>query len=391
VPSDLAHTAAAAAWLGGLAALLVLVPHLGGEARQDATRRVSSTAFVAVPVLAAAGLLRALTELGALDHLWTTSYGRALIAKTALFVPVVALGWLNRTRLLAAAQALRRSVRVEVVVLALVVGVVAVLVQLRPGRDVTRAAAAPAAPVGTQPPALPPADAVVEALEDGSLAVAVGRGATGTTVTLLGPDGTGVDGRAVLVDGIPTLPCGPGCYRTRDRQGPLRVSVDGRVLTFDVPRRAPGAAGLLRRATAAYRGARTIVFDESLRSGPRNGIVTRFMLVAPDRLAYRIRGGAQAVVLGTRRWDRSTPRGRWVESEQTPLQVTRPYWRQATNVHLVAPRTLTFVDPSLPGWFRLTVDARGRPKALRMVAAAHFMSDRYVAYDAPVELSPPSR
>jgi copper transport protein len=393
VPADLAHLAAAAVWLGGLVALVAVVPRaqLAPGRRVAAARSVSRAALVAVVVLALAGVLRAVTELRSVEQLWTTGYGRALLVKTALFAPAVALGWLNRTRLLGLFDLLRRSVRVEVLLLAAVIAAVAVLVQLRPGAVAPRARAATAPLSAAPPPVLPPANTAVEAGELGALAVAVARADRTVTVTLLGPDGTGRSGRDVRVDDLPAAPCGAGCYRAAAPGGPLHVAVDGRALTFTVSPSAPPAAALLRRATRLYRASRTIVFDESLRSGPSGGILTRFELQAPDRLGYRIRGGAQAVVIGTRRWDRDTPTGRWLASQQTRLDVTQPYWREPTNVRLVAPRTLTFLDRSVPAWFRLTLGPDGRPKRLQMTAAAHFMVDRYARYDVPVELSPPSR
>ena len=378
IPADLAHVAGAAVWLGGLVALLTIVPRLHGEARVDATRRMSAAAFAAVPVLAAGGLLRAATELTAVHQAWATSYGRALLVKTALFLPLLALGRLNRIRV-----ALPR-VRAEVVLIAIVVGAVAVLVQLKPGRDTTTATgpscALPCAPPG----------AVVDAHELGNLAVGVARSANATTVTLLGPDGAGVK-RTVEVDDAATSSCGLGCYRSGPHNGPVRVTVDGKTLTFAVPARAPDATKLLDAITHAFRASSSIVFDESLRAGLSGGIVTRFTLKSPHDLAYVIRGGAQAVVIGTRRWDRDTPNGRWVRTQQTPLHVTQPYWRKPTNAHLVAPNTVTFLDRAIPAWFRVTIGAHNRPARLHMTAASHFMVDRYRAYDVPVTLSPPSR
>lgn len=375
IPADLAHVAGAAVWLGGLVALLTIVPRL--DRRAEATQRFSDSALVAVPVLALGGLLRALTELNTVHEVWTTSYGRALIVKTAVFVPLLALGYASRTRL-------RSTVRVEIVLIAVVVGAVAVLVQLRPGRDT---------PVRIeQPAALPPRDAVVDAAEAGDLAVAVARSPGATTVTLVGPDGDGVDGRDVTVDGVRAGPCGAGCYRAGPRPGALHVTVDGDTLTFAVSPTAPAATALLTKITRAFRDSSSIVFDESLRAGPTGGIVTRFTLKAPHDLSYVIRGGPQAVVLGPRRWDRTTPNGRWVETQQTPpLQVTQPYWRDPSNAHLVAPGTITFLDRTIPAWFRLTIGANRRPARLHMTAAAHFMVDRYRSYDGPVTLSPPSR
>ena len=65
-----------------------------------------------------------------------------------------------------------------------------------------------------------------------------------------------------------------------------------------------------------------------------------------------------------------------------------PYWRDVTNAHLVAPNVVTFLDRRIPAWFRLTF-AGSRPTEMRMTAAAHFMVDRYVAFDGPADVSPP--
>ncbi len=75
---------------------------------------------------------------------------------------------------------------------------------------------------------------------------------------------------------------------------------------------------------------------------------------------------------------------------RSPLDVTQPYWQTPSNVHLVAPGTLTFLDRRVPAWFRVTV-AGGLPTRMHMTAAAHFMTDRYVGFDGPVTVSPPSR
>lgn len=394
VPADIAHVGAAAVWLGALVALLVVVPRaeLPVDARGDVVHRVSSTALGAVVVLAATGSLRALTELRAVDQLWATSYGRALVVKTGLLLPVLALGWLNRTRLLGAFGSLRRSVRAEVVLLATVVGVVAVLVQLRPGKATPTAAAAQPRFEARQPPRLPPRNAVVDARELGTLAVAVARSGRLATVTLVGQDGTGQSGRDVRIDRRPAVSCGAGCYRDRARPGPLFVTVGGRTIRFDITPAAPAAAPLLDRVTRTYRSSRSIVFEESLRSAPGNGELTLFQLQSPNRLAYRIRGGPQAVVIGGRRWDRPNATGHWLETQQTPIAVTQPYWQHPTNVHLVGPHTLTFLDRSIPAWFTVTLDAQDRlPDRVGMTAAAHFMVDRYRGYDVPLELSPPSR
>jgi copper transport protein len=136
IPADVAHVGAAAVWLGGLTSLLLLArgATLDGTARRAVLTHFSRTALVAVVVLALGGILRALTELSAVHQVWDTSYGRALLIKSALFVALVVLGAANRAHLTEAFSRVRRIGRVEVLLLVAVVGVVSVLVQLRPGR-----------------------------------------------------------------------------------------------------------------------------------------------------------------------------------------------------------------------------------------------------------------
>jgi copper transport protein len=392
VLADLAHMGSAAVWFGGLIAIAYAVPRATDD---DATRRAvvarfSTAALVSVIVLGATGVGRALTELSTVSQLWSTSYGRALLVKTAIFVPLLGIGWLNRTLFLRAFARLRRSTRVEAIAIVGIVVAVAILTELAPGRKAARSLAA-APPAAAQPPALPPRDAVVDARELGSLAVAVARQPNTTIVPLVGPDATGVDDRDVAVNGTPADSCGPGCYRAPSATaGPLLVSVDGRSLTFDLSSSAPDAAAVLRRITRSYRASRTIVFDETLASSPTNAQTTRFTAVAPHSLSYVTRGGPSAIVIGTRRWDRSSASAPWQPTSQTLIDVTSPYWTQPTNVHLVGKNTITFLDRRIPAWFRVTYDG-SRPTVSHMTAAAHFMTDRYVGFDVPAEVSPPSR
>jgi copper transport protein len=392
VPVDLAHLSSAAVWLGGLVSLIFVVPKASADPteRSRLARRFSTAALTAVCVLALSGLGRALTELHSVSQVWSTSYGRALIVKSVIFLPLLGLGWLNRTLLLDAFARLRRSAILESVLLLAIVVTVGVLTELRPGVSRPNAAAAAAPLQVAQPPKLPPRNAVVDAREFGTLAIAIARTPGNATVTLLGPDGTGVNGRAVRIDGRPATACGSGCYRSPAAGGPVRVAIGGRTVTFDVPARAPDGSALLRKVTRAFRALRTAVFDESLSSGPTNGIQTRFSVVAPNRLKYQTRGGPSAIVIGGRRWDRNGAGQPYVESPQTPLDVLQPYWTSVSNAHEIAPGVVTFLDPHLPAWFRMQVGGQ-LPRVIHMTAAAHFMTERYVGFDMPVDVSPPSR
>src|SRR3954471_17616091 len=254
---DLLHAASAAVWIGGLLALVYVLPREADEQRRAvAVRRFSTSALVAVTVLGVTGVGRALTELSAVSQLWTTSYGRTLLVKTTLFLPLVALGWLNRSLLIGMFARLRRSASVEIALLFGVIVAVGVLTELRPGKDATAAIAA--RPAAAQPATLPPRDAVVDARELGTLALGVARTPGRAIVTLVGPDGTGVDGRRITIDGKPASTCGSGCYSTSAGAGAtLRVGVGARTTVFDLPVRAPDATRLLQRVSRAYRNSKT--------------------------------------------------------------------------------------------------------------------------------------
>jgi copper transport protein len=389
---DFLHVAAASFWLGGLVALGLALT--GSEDRAPMLRRFSNVALVSVAMLAATGVLRAFAELRSLDQLWSTGYGRLLIVKTGLLAALVALGWVNRYRLVPrlSFERLRRSVAVELMLFAALISAVALLTDLRPGRDrVARASVAEA----KGPPPLPAKGMVVQARESGDLAVALSVHPTGAELVALGPDGGGVNGLSVTIAGVAARSCGAGCYGAFGSfVGKVVVSVDGRGLRFSIPARARPAGALLSRATSAFRGVRSVDYVERLASSPRNKVVADFTLERPNRLEYRIRGGADGIIIGTRRWDR-THRGRWVPSTQDLTPQPEPIWAgHFTNAYLLETTSTTYVvsflKPTGPVWFTLRLDRRTLlPRSLRMTAAAHFMTHRYTRFNAAPKIRAP--
>ena len=123
-------------------------------------------------------------------------------------------------------------------------------------------------------------------------------------------------------------------------------------------------------------------------------LVSRFTLEHPNRVEYRISGGSDAIIIGTRRWD-SNDGVHWQESESGILpQPTQPWTQPVTNAHLLSRNggklRISFYEPSIPAWFVLTLDARTmHPRDLHMTATAHFMQDRYTAINAPRQIFPP--
>jgi copper transport protein len=130
LPANLAHVAAMAAWFGGIA---VLVLALRGATRRldpaDRTgllvavvARFSTLAGIAFAVLLATGVIQSIVEVASFSALLDTAFGRAVLIKLVLFGGLVALGGVNRRRLLPALHGsapehagvlLRRTLRFE--------------------------------------------------------------------------------------------------------------------------------------------------------------------------------------------------------------------------------------------------------------------------------------
>jgi hypothetical protein len=265
---------------------------------------------------------------------------------------------------------------------------------------------------GAPPP--PPPGALVLAREAGSRAVAlaVARGRRPRLIaTVLASSGDGDSGLPLSFRLGPEAgrllearPCGHGCYTARAPVGTSLRQVDvllpgGRV-AFRLPPAPRPAGAIVSRAARVFRRLRSLVYVESLRSGPTGGIVTTWRLQAPDQMTYHIRGGASAVVIGRRRWDRAAPGAAWTRSSQLPpLEVPQPTWGEVVvDPHLLAPGrvdgrsvwVVSFANPTIPAWFTAWIDRRDyRTLRLRMTAAGHFMFHRYVEFDRPLRIRPP--
>src|SRR6266568_1249621 len=170
IGADWLHFMAVTAWLGGLASMVFVLPAVvraggtpGAGLFAKPVARFSNVALVCVVAVALTGTFQAWLELGSWQALVQTAYGLSISAKIVLTVLMLGFGAFNilvaRPRLsmrvarrIAAlggiARTFGRSVRAEVVVGVVVLGVAAVLTGLAPGRaDLARQA-------GTQPGAV---------------------------------------------------------------------------------------------------------------------------------------------------------------------------------------------------------------------------------------------
>jgi putative copper resistance protein D len=156
---DWVHASAAFLWGGALCCVWCCVfrappATLSSVALATVARRFSRLAGVCVCAIVLSGIANGCVEVGAIAGLWTSAYGLLLLAKLALVAGTLALGARNRYRVLpglaaiAAHQAgderdptpdslramLARYVAGEVLLVAVVFGCTAVIVQLPPPR-----------------------------------------------------------------------------------------------------------------------------------------------------------------------------------------------------------------------------------------------------------------
>jgi hypothetical protein len=261
----------------------------------------------------------------------------------------------------------------------------------------------------------PPEGAVVYSRQFGknvlALGVIPGSDPVIAQASVVGPQGEGVSGLDVSFAAadatVPARSCGSGCYRaalpTGARPRKIDVVVDGASSTrwsVRLPETWPprDAAQLVAHANRAWRALRSLSFEETIGSGSPRVVRSSWQVEAPDRLTYRIAGGASAVIVGNRRWDRP-PGEPWKLSPQSPIRQPTPPWVRATNAFVVRTTSVaghpadvvTFFDPNTPGWYTIVVDPKTRRTFdVRMVATAHFMHDRMHSFDTTPAIRPPS-
>jgi copper transport protein len=157
LPLDVVHVTAMSVWVGGLVMLLFVLP---GATRRLAPPersrllaavlvRFSPIALACVAALLITGVTQALIDMGGLSHLFDTPFGRAVVIKFVLLMALIALGAVNRRRVVpslrrlaadgdapgGSGRLLRRTLRAEVVLLVVVLGVTSALVSYAPPKS----------------------------------------------------------------------------------------------------------------------------------------------------------------------------------------------------------------------------------------------------------------
>jgi copper resistance protein D len=149
--ADFVHLVAAAAWIGTLLPLALLLAAAGHDAMSVAAARIATIRFSnigvgSVALLLITGAINTWYLAGSIPALTETDYGRLLLLKIALFLVMVAVAAFNRLHLtprlvqdeddatpIDALRRLRRNASLEVAIGAIIITVVAALGTNPPG------------------------------------------------------------------------------------------------------------------------------------------------------------------------------------------------------------------------------------------------------------------
>jgi copper resistance protein D len=101
--ADALHVLAAAAWIGGLVSLVLLLaviskipPMPGAALAQDVAQRFSTLGMLSVAILVLSGTVNSWILVGSFDGLFADEYGRLLILKLIIFAFMLAFAAVNR-------------------------------------------------------------------------------------------------------------------------------------------------------------------------------------------------------------------------------------------------------------------------------------------------------
>lgn len=155
VATDVAHHAAAAAWIAGLAIVgWIVIPKTKTDVLVPAVRNFSRVAAISVGVLVATGLIQSLRLVGNPADLLDANHGRYLAAKVVVLAAMLGIANVNRRRVDSRLNdpatlerhvgALRQAVIAEFAIGLLIVGITAAMVVSPPATSQADSAAPPA-------------------------------------------------------------------------------------------------------------------------------------------------------------------------------------------------------------------------------------------------------
>ena len=144
--ADVVHVSAASVWIGGLVVLLaVVLPTVAFDDSTVVVRGFSRNALYAVIAIVATGVFQAWRQIGTVEALKSTDYGKLVVVKVLLVAAVLCIAVASRNAVQqrwapATVGALRRTVTFEAVIAVGVLAVTSVLVNAVPAKTlVTKA------------------------------------------------------------------------------------------------------------------------------------------------------------------------------------------------------------------------------------------------------------
>lgn len=440
---DWVHLLAASFWIGGLLTLVLVLPGLLrtlGDAERLATLagvgpRFSTLALGCVQALALTGFYQTWVHVDGPTTLGDTLYGRTLLVKLLLLIPLIVLAavsrllFLPRLRAAAAASAVggtalptRRYWRALCGEAALGVAVLAVaglLTALPPARAVVSASESgednTAAPATTESVTI--AGAAGTTLVDLTIGP-TGSGPAVLSVTLRDPSGVTLDDAAVTLRLTPPESGTPQDVPLTARGGRYTGLGDlARIGAWQIVASVTPPGGTTAQVTFALDlptgGARMILAQSDLAmnrltslserqmigaGGP--AITTYYQWAAPDRLRLRSDAGSETIIIGKQRYDRAS--GNWIPSAwPDPGGYRWPiydYARTAAEVTLLRRETiedtpcwvLSFLDTPSGGRITLWIgEADGLVRRQQMFAVGHYMESVFSDFNAPVTITAP--
>ena len=97
IPADMVHVAAMSCWLGGLVVLCVAVlPRRDIDELREVVPRFSTIGLVSIAAVVVTGAYQAWRQVGSIDELRSTDYGKLLIAKLVAFAALVVAAAFSR-------------------------------------------------------------------------------------------------------------------------------------------------------------------------------------------------------------------------------------------------------------------------------------------------------
>lgn len=408
------HLAAAGVWAGGVAALALTRPP-GGWRSEEARMllaRFSPPALAAFAVTVLAGALQAAGQLGSLSAFVQTGYGAVLLAKivlVGLMLPLSLIAWRLR----------RLHLRAEAGIAAGVVAAAALLAAF-PLPPTAAARQAAAAATASGPAGLPQPGRLSIGGSAGTVLVGLSLdpgepGPNHVTVYLFPLQGADAAGGLVANvtanDGTHALTgCGSTCREaslTLSAGEELDVDVLGPAggrAAFTVPSLpAPSGEALISAMQSAMHALRSYAVSETLSSGI--GVIhSEYASQAPDRSQWTVERTSQTVSIGTTQYTREAPGQPWrKETGLPPLTIPSfvwDYFQPLTNAHVIGhaaidgvPATQVAAFGSRSGtaiWFTFWIDGDGLVRHVDMHAPGHFMTDRYVRFNASEDIVAPA-